>query len=325
MSDLSVLGVASLVFSTVVAALMFCAQVGPAQAKSNLALWAGQCGIHTVPSWLRSRAADRFVIKWGKYALGFSMLIGIGGLTMSNFSYPTIGMVVSGLGFVACAGWYALQNSSPLPPEPPTPPTVITSITPSGVPALPPVASNATPPAPAPQPTPGLDPSRPTPVPYYSKEERKEIINVFRALRAFLKERKEQPNAGIRAMTQFDGRWGSRRFPPTDQIPQIAEDLSKYPAEILQQQRILNEILAKADFAKAVIYPAIAVDDIEGIFSNFRAAVFLLAERLKKINSWEFADKQIDQFDQAWGAYQNWLSNSIQRVEATTEDVRRWP
>ena len=57
------------VATTLVGLVMFAAQIGPDEARSNLSKWVEKAGIHSIPRWLRSRKADRFVLRWGKWAL----------------------------------------------------------------------------------------------------------------------------------------------------------------------------------------------------------------------------------------------------------------
>lgn len=110
MPDFTLWGILWFVLTAVVGAVMWAAQVGPEQAGSNLAQWARKVGIHHVPSWLRTRAADRWVLRWGKVALVILALTGLAGMfKLTTLSIPAVGMIACGLGF---AGFFVAWLSS---------------------------------------------------------------------------------------------------------------------------------------------------------------------------------------------------------------------
>jgi hypothetical protein len=56
--------------------VMAFARTGPDEAASNLSKWAEKVGLHNAPRWLRSKAADRLVLRWGKVVLVLLALVG---------------------------------------------------------------------------------------------------------------------------------------------------------------------------------------------------------------------------------------------------------
>src|SRR6266446_220597 len=101
MPDLTFWGILWFLVTGAVGAVMWAAQIGPEQASSNLAQWAKKAGFHHVPPWLRTRAADRWVLRWGKVALLILGLLGlVGMLKLTTLTIPVTGMIVCAIGLV---------------------------------------------------------------------------------------------------------------------------------------------------------------------------------------------------------------------------------
>jgi hypothetical protein len=65
-------------WSFLMGALIFCAQIGPDEAVSNLSKRVQKAGIETTPSWLLSKATDTWAIRIG--VLGLLAMVGVAGV-----------------------------------------------------------------------------------------------------------------------------------------------------------------------------------------------------------------------------------------------------
>jgi hypothetical protein len=66
--------------------LMALARTPPGEAASNLSKWLEWVGIRHIPSWLRARAADRWVLRYG--ALMIALFLFVGGMSFDNWLRP---------------------------------------------------------------------------------------------------------------------------------------------------------------------------------------------------------------------------------------------
>jgi hypothetical protein len=84
--------------TAIVTTLMFCAQVGPDQAVSNLGNWAVRCGLRNPPDWLKSPWIDRVVKVDGGIVL---IVLAIAGWLFLGFPK----LIIFSAAFVALAFW----------------------------------------------------------------------------------------------------------------------------------------------------------------------------------------------------------------------------
>jgi hypothetical protein len=131
--DLTLKGIVWLLVTAAIGILMWAARVRPDQAGSNLAEWARKIGLHRVSTWLRRRAAARWV-----FCLGVVALVIIGSISMfrlTTLGIPVAGMISSAIAFFAVlAAWLWINNTPEVTQPPPTShPTEPGTVKPPGI------------------------------------------------------------------------------------------------------------------------------------------------------------------------------------------------
>jgi hypothetical protein len=75
-----------------VSLLMAFARTPPGEAASNLSKWLEWLGVRHIPSWLRTRAADRWVLRYG--ALMVAILLFLGGMGLDSWLRSPVAAVI---------------------------------------------------------------------------------------------------------------------------------------------------------------------------------------------------------------------------------------
>jgi len=173
------------------------------------------------------------------------------------------------------------------------------------------------------------------PRPHYSPTEINNMLATLAELREFLGALEADRNKEILRLRDVapkkSGPIGFRNPPPRpSESNQISDGLESYAKSLQAQTLEIQKILRKHPLLTAEL--ASTVVDQEKISRDLYVAIYQVVPVLRRIaqisnddiSTSEFLAKPSGDLSDAYQAYMNWLSISIERIENKTAEIRQW-